>query len=106
MCFLGLGTYFSYSFHAFSFMISTTSFAICGRNYVWATLNKVTYFTVITLFRLSLSFACVVISTWTSLAVTCMGLEANEGANLTHNQNFKLVILSIEKHNITEIIEN
>ena len=36
----------------------------------------------------------------------CRGLEANEGANLMHNQNFKLVILSIEKHNITEIIEN
>ena len=40
------------------------------------------------------------------ILVKCVGLEANEGANLTHNQNFKLVILSIEKHNITEIIEN
>ena len=33
-------------------------------------------------------------------------LEANEGANITHNQNLKLVIWRIEKHNITEIIKN
>ena len=35
-----------------------------------------------------------------------MGVEANEGANILHDQNLILVILHIEKHNITEIIEN
>ena len=33
-------------------------------------------------------------------------LEANEGANLKHGRNLILVILHIEKHNTTEIIEN
>ena len=35
-----------------------------------------------------------------------IGLEANEGANISHDQNLILVIMHIEKHNITEIIEN